>query len=264
MTRPNTPMAFFKNVSVFLSRWAQPSVLMLLMAFAGPVVSAEDHIFRVDHTGFTLWLDCIEHGALRFRYNAQHDSGNLPRQDDFRFDPKAPPECQPFNTDRYQTVPPAARYQRGHLVPANHLDHSEQALRESFYLTNILPQTATLNNGAWLATEEIIECYRDIDELLVISGVVWGRNEANDYFLASHGIKTPDRFWKVVIRGDGTTIAWLIPNNTFATRDRLDRFLISPIKLEGILRTKIPEIPDAWRRTRPRTSWPKPVGCNLS
>jgi len=235
-----------------------------MLTFPGGASATDDHIYRIDHTGFTIWLDCSEHGAIRFRYNAQHDTGSFPRSDDYQFDPDVPPECQPFNTDTYHTDPPAPRYDRGHLVPVNHLDYSEESMRESFYMTNILPMTVALNRSAWLATEEIIECYRDLDELLVLGGVVWGRNDANDYFLASHGIKTPDRFWKVVIRGDGTTIAWLIPNNTFATRERLDRFLISPIKLEGILRQRIPEIPDAWRRTRPRTSWPKPVGCNLS
>ena len=38
----------------------------------------------------------------------------------------------------------------------------------------ILPQSANMNRGAWLLTEEIVECYRDIGELLVIGGVVWG------------------------------------------------------------------------------------------
>jgi endonuclease G len=123
--------------------------IFLLLFTAWPAWSAEDSIYRVDHVGFTLWLDCHEHGAIRFRCNAQHDSGNYPRQDDFRFDPDVPPECQQLNTDSYHTDPPAAEYQRGHLVPANHLDFSEQALAESFYMTNILPQTATLNTGAW-------------------------------------------------------------------------------------------------------------------
>jgi DNA/RNA endonuclease G (NUC1) len=53
-------------------------------------------------------------------------------------------------------------YHRGHLVPANHLDGSEETIKASNTMTNILPQTADLNLGAWLQTEEIIECYRDL------------------------------------------------------------------------------------------------------
>jgi endonuclease G len=41
------------------------------------------------------------------------------------------------------------------------------------------------------------------DELLVLGSVIWRQNPVDDYFLKSHGIATPDAFWKVVIRGTG-------------------------------------------------------------
>jgi len=37
------------------------------------------------------------------------------------------------------------------------------------------------------------------------------------------GVKTPDAFWKVIIRND-RAIAWIIPNNADAKRDRLDEY----------------------------------------
>ncbi|HIG39559.1 MAG TPA: hypothetical protein EYQ14_03340, partial [Gammaproteobacteria bacterium] len=40
------------------------------------------------------------------------------------------------------------RYDRGHLVPANHLDYSKKAIKQSNYMTNILPQAANMNRGA--------------------------------------------------------------------------------------------------------------------
>ena len=97
-------------------------------------------------------------------------------------------------------------------------------------MTNILPQSANMNREAWLLTVEIIECYRDIDELLVIGGVIWGNNPADDFFVESHGIKTPDAYWKVVIRGRGQderAIASIVPNTPEATRKRLDKYLVS-------------------------------------
>ncbi|MEI6068783.1 MAG: DNA/RNA non-specific endonuclease [Methylococcaceae bacterium] len=92
-------------------------------------------------------------------------------------------------------------------------------------MTNILPQAANMNRRAWLQTEEIIECYRDIDELLIIGGVIWGNNPADDYFVESHSVKTPDAFWNVIVRGAGQdkrVIAWIVPNNQDATRKHLD------------------------------------------
>ena len=56
------------------------------------------------------------------------------------------------------------------------------------------------DRGAWLLAEEITECYRDIDELLIIGGVIWGDNPDDDIYVDSHGVKTPDAFWKVIIK----------------------------------------------------------------
>ena len=69
-------------------------------------------------------------------------------------------------------------------------------------MTNILPQAANMNRGAWLLTEEIVECYRDLEPLDVWGGVIWGDNPVDDHFIESHSVKTPDAFWKIIIRGD--------------------------------------------------------------
>lgn len=180
------------------------------------IVTRSHNLLKLDYEGFTVWLDCNERAAVKFRYNAQRDHGSLKRYDQFMFDPNVPRECQQYSSKAY-----GHGYDRGHQVPANHLDYSTVAIKQSNYMTNILPQTAPMNRGAWALIEEIVECYRDIDELLIMGGVVWGNNTEDDYFVQSHGIRTPDAFWKVVIRGigqDERAIAWVIPNSTEATK----------------------------------------------
>lgn len=238
------------------------SLLAILICHANDVAGAPREVF---YEGFTVWLDCKQHGAIRFRYNAQRDTGNFPRSSTFRLDPAVPYECQPSSTNTFKTTAPGAlTYERGHLVPANHMDYSELAIKQSNYMTNILPMAYQLNHGAWDSTEEIIECLRDTQELLVIGGVIWGTIKKNDHFVGSHNIKTPDKFWKVIIAGDGSTIAWLMPNNASATKANLDKFLITPAKLESQSRQKLPEVPKAWRKKKPLTSWAIPDGCDLS
>jgi len=61
-----------------------------------------------------------------------------------------------------------------------------------------------MNRGDWLLSEEITECYRDINELLIIV-VVWGNNPEDDFYVDSHGVKTADAFWKVIVRNDRVT-----------------------------------------------------------
>jgi endonuclease G, mitochondrial len=216
-------------------------------------------IIKLDYEGFTVWLDCNRRGAVKFQYNAQHDTGKAPRYDKFFLDPKVPKECQQKTAKAY-----GQNYDRGHQVPANHLDFSAAAIKATNTMTNILPQAANMNRGAWLLTEEIIECYRDIDELLVIGGVIWGNNKADDYFVQSHGVATPDAYWKVVIRGRGQderSIAWIVPNSQEATKKKLDDYLVSVDTIEEKTGEIIP-VADYSKQDKLKQSWLVPKGCN--
>jgi endonuclease G len=219
-------------------------------------IHRDGKLLRLDYQGFTVWLDCEKRSAVKWRYNAQHDGGNQARDDSFRLDPYVPKECQQTSAKGYGNG-----YDRGHQVPANHLDASPVAIKQSNYMTNILPQTSQMNRGAWLLTEEIIECYRDIDELLVLGGVVWGNEPADDYFVRSHGVKTPDAYWKVIIRGNGNAIAWIVPNTKDATQSKLDSYIVTVADIEKRTGEKLPVAGDA-RTTKPRASWVVPIGCN--
>lgn len=216
----------------------------------------EGHLLKLDYEGFTLWLDCKERAPVKFRYNAQRDSADFERSESFTYDPYVPRECQQTSTGSYGNG-----YDRGHQVPANHLDYSAVAIKQSNYMTNIMPQTAQMNRGAWLRTEEIVECYRDIDELLVMGGVIWGYNVKDDYFVKSHGVRTPDAFWKIVVRGNGDAIAWIVPNTKDAVAERLDRYLSTVADIEKLTGQKLPVTGDA-RTIKPKAGWLVPAGCN--
>ncbi len=216
-------------------------------------------VLKLDYPGFTIWLDCSQRGAIKFQYVAQRDNGNAKRYDEFFLDSNVPAECQQKTAKAY-----GMKYDRGHQVPANHLDASEPAIKATNNMTNILPQAANMNRGAWLQTEEIIECYRDIDELLVIGGVIWGNNLADDYFVESHGVKTPDAYWKVIIRGTGQderVIAWIVPNTQDATRKNLDHYLVSVDEIERLTGETIP-VADYAKHEKPSQSWLIPYGCD--
>lgn len=90
-------------------------------------------------------------------------------------------------------------FDRNQLVPANHIDYSALVIKAFNTMTNILPQASNMNRGVWELTEEIIECCQDIDDLLVIGGVIWRNNPDDDYLFLPHGINTPDALWKVII-----------------------------------------------------------------
>lgn len=230
--------------------------------YASPITDWEaTHILKLDYPGFTIWLDCSKRGAVKFEYVAHYDTGNAARYNNFFLDPNVPAECQQTSSNTY-----GMNYDRGHLVPANHFDVSTEAIKSTNTMTNVLPQAANMNRGAWLLTEEIIECYRDIEDLLVIGGVIWGNDPADDYFVQSHGVKTPDAFWKVVVRGDGQAeevIAWIVPNTQEAIRSSLDQYLVSVDELELTTGENIP-VADFAKHDKPSQSWMIPLGCDKS
>ena len=98
----------------------------------------------------------------------------------------------------------------GHMVSANHMDDTDTTIKESMHMTNIMPQTSILNQRSWLAAEDIFECYRDITDLNTIVGIIMGTNETNDIFLATHGVRTPDFYWRIIEKKDGDVISWIM------------------------------------------------------
>lgn len=238
---------------------AKSKTVNIASAHKYPTISRSGKILQLDYPGYRLWVDCTRHAAYKFQYTASRDTGDKKRANSFYFDPSVPSDCQQTSTKAY-----AKGYDRGHLVPANHLDFSAESIRMSNYMTNILPQASSMNRGAWYQTELTIECYRDIDELLVIGGVIWPAKNETHRVLMEHGVEVPKAFWKVVIRGvgqDERAIAWVIPNDAKATIKRLDEYLVSVEDIEKITGESIPVAQYA-KYDALSTSWLIPYGCN--
>lgn len=87
-------------------------------------------------------------------------------------------------------------YDRGHMAPAADMKWSKQAMKESFYLTNICPQNHSLNSGGWKRLEEKVRAWADRDSaIIVISGPLLDGPVSR---LAS-GVAVPTGFFKVVL-----------------------------------------------------------------
>lgn len=87
-------------------------------------------------------------------------------------------------------------FDRGHMAPAADMKWSGQAMRESFYMTNICPQNHALNSGGWKRLEEKVRDWAIRDSaLVVITGpIVQSRPKRLD-----SGVAIPDGFFKVLL-----------------------------------------------------------------
>lgn len=226
-------------------------------------------IIDQDYNGFRLIYDCTDRTALHYRYTLQADTGSAARPSTFTFDPTLPAGClQQTSTASYESVHPG--YDRGHLVMSNHMDSDSALIRRANYMSNIVPQVSGFNRGIWLEAETVAECYRDLAPVQVYGGVVHGdtASDTNDFYLSSHGIRTPEFLWKALITTDpatgaGKAIAWLIPNTTGL--GALDRYIVSIAELEQRLGAASVRISAsaALKAMKPQTTWALPSGCSI-
>jgi endonuclease G len=240
------------------------------VATPAPVVAVSAHrVVTLDHGAFALRYDCDEHSTVRYSYTLDLDTGSAARTDVFSLDdPTLPAGCaQQTRTASYASVAPG--WDRGHLVAANHMDASDAQIAQTFRMTNIVPQRSAFNQGIWAEAEGIAECYRDLAPVRVAGGVVYGdgpADAANDLFVTSHGIRTPERFWMVLITQDAggeRAIAWSIPN--IDGLGPLDAYLVSIAALEaqvGADAVGLSGLSNDLKAQRAAVSWPLPVGCN--
>ena len=141
------------------------------------------------------------------------------------------------------------------------MDSSTVSIKESNYMTNILPQAASMNRGAWLLTEEIVECYRDVESLYVTGGALY--LDSMPHTFESHGLEViPSHYWKLIQRED-RVIAWVIPNTNEAKRSTLDSYLVSVKELESTVGIAF-DVADYLKEEKLRTSWQLPTGCDKS
>ncbi|WP_052080977.1 DNA/RNA non-specific endonuclease [Pseudomonas sp. ML96] len=223
---------------------------------------------KLDYGRFQIWYDCQLGEPHRFTYIVGRDTGSLVRVDNFRIDRSLPPDCKGQHSAESYKEPKG--FHRGHLAPNNHFDDSRQAMNASNLMTNIVPQLASHNSYTWYQTEKLTECLRDIRPVRVIGGVVFGdgpKDLENDGFVQSHGIATPEAFWKVLLTedqvGQPIVIGWWIPHEANLGTN-LDPFVRTVREIEILLGPyDLPiDVPEELKDIRPSSSWPVPAGCN--
>lgn len=234
---------------------------ILLLSLLSSPVYADTATHEIQYKGFKVWLDCSTHSATRWEYRTTKDTDNLPRDDYFYLDPNIPSKCQQTSTRTYKTPKGAVKYDRGHLVPANAMDSDPVSIRQSNIMTNVLPQVAQMNRGAWYQTEVYVECRRNEFDLTVLGGVYRGTMPADGDFLVSHGVTAPEAFWKIAYWGN-QLIAWWVPNSEEAVASRIDDYITTVKEIENRVGYSI-DVPDYLKEMKPFSTSARTASCKL-
>lgn len=150
----------------------------------------------IHHFGHVL-LYSTKHNTpiwVGWTLTSEHSYGDVPRGKKFWADPKIPSE---YRVDWYEYK--ESGYDRGHMCPAGDNKWDEQAMYDSFYMSNMCPQNPTLNGGPWKDLEESCRKWSQTEgSLYIVCGPVY-KSSRPEKIGIEHSVDVPDGFYKVVL-----------------------------------------------------------------
>ena len=129
------------------------------------------------------------------------DLGSAPRQDDFRSDNTLPSAWYRVVSTSYS----GSGFDRGHNCPSADRTSTIAANSSTFYMTNMIPQAPTLNQGPWAGLEDHIRA-----NIVGTSNEAWiymgnygnagGVGSNGQFSVIDNGkVRVPSKVWKVVV-----------------------------------------------------------------
>ena len=160
----------------------------------------------VEHTYYTLSYSEEDEQAEWVYYvlTPEMVSGNAKRSDDFRED------NQVVSRSAALKDYVGSGYDRGHLAPAASMSINHTAISESFYLSNMSPQTPSFNRGGWKKLETAVRNWAvKYDKIYVITGPILD-NPLDT--IGVNKVTVPRAYYKVVYVPNEKMIALVMPN----------------------------------------------------
>lgn len=169
--------------------------------------SANQQIIRREHYALSYVEKYEQAEWVAYELTAVEVQGLAERQDDFREDPEIRTGSASLK-DYYRSG-----YDRGHLAPAADMKISEDAMSESFYMSNMSPQEPSFNRGIWRELEEEIrELALQNGRLYIVTGPVFGKRNKR---IGENRIAVPKAFYKILLdytEPEVKAIAFLLEN----------------------------------------------------
>lgn len=127
-------------------------------------------------------------------------------------------------------------WDKGHMAPSADMKWSQNAMYESFYLTNICPQNHDLNGRDWHALENRVRSWAlKYGRVWVVCGPIVKEKQYGT--IGDQNVMVPDALFKAVLRQDGDdsyqAIAFVFKNDS--SRQPLKDVMISVDVLETII-----------------------------
>lgn len=144
--------------------------------------------------------------------------GSLKRLDDWYYNPNIDSKYQADLTDKsYATGEDGLAYSRGHMIPNSSRNGIDGMQKQTFYVTNSVPQRQDKFNGSiWNDLEQAVQSVAKSEEIYVVTGVALnkvGETKTVKYVSpkdnSSQRCAIPNYFYKVVLKVNynGSTVS---------------------------------------------------------
>ncbi|XP_062571712.1 endonuclease G, mitochondrial-like [Saccostrea cucullata] len=195
-----------------------------------PLRPFEDHVVLYDRRNrVPHWV--FEH--IRKEHVEKNDS--VTRQSsEFVEDPSIHPFFRATDSD-YR----GSGYDRGHMAAASNHRHSQKAMNDTFFFTNIAPQVGKgFNRDVWNDLEKYVRALaRKHKNVYVCTGPLYlprvepdGKLYVKYEVIGKNNVSVPTHFFKVVVmeteKGEFAMNSFVIPNQPFPKNTPLKNFLV--------------------------------------
>ena len=120
-------------------------------------------------------------------------------------------------------------YDRGHLVPAGDMTRNTIAMSESFFMSNMSPQSPSFNRGIWRKLESQIRDWSNYyDTTYVVTGPIINFGFST---IGSNKVAVPQLYYKVIyFKNRQKMIAYILPNE--GSKSDLSNFQVTVDEVE--------------------------------
>jgi endonuclease G len=108
-------------------------------------------------------------------------------------------------------------YDQGHMSSAQDFCYDATAMKESFFMSNMVPQDPGNNRGIWPHLEAYTRALASYNDIYVISGPIF---VGDTHATIGSGVSVPEKLFKVIYNETtGVVDAYILPNAYVAIKD---------------------------------------------
>lgn len=219
----------YKHGCLILKKWLLPFFLVCSFCLAAAVeyIPQESKISQVSHKYFSLgYREEFEQAAwTHYLFKKKYLSGQVSRSNRFKEDPYVLTDSAKPEEYYY------SGFDRGHLVPAGDMKISTDAMRESFYMSNISPQKSYFNRSIWRSLEYRVRSWvRQKGDLHVFTGPIFSKKPE---YIRGTSIAIPSGFYKIILQETKSSfraIAFYLPHQRI--NESIDQFVVTIDEIE--------------------------------